>query len=118
MQMCYPLLHTPTHTHTQQPHTQPQAHSEADKSNALGIVNHNQNNRTNEANVAHINNNGNNNAMRGSVCVCKVKCVEAEWKWSSVRICGWQCRQCRLGCKFKTQQRITLMWGKNENTEI
>lgn len=71
MQMCYPLLHTPTHSHahTQQPHTQPQAHSEADKSNALGIVNHNQNNRTNEANVAHVNNNGNNNAMRGSVCV-------------------------------------------------
>lgn len=70
MQMCYSLLHTPTHTRIQQPHTQPQAHSEADKSNALGIVNHNQNNGTNEANVAHINNNGNNNAMRGSVCVC------------------------------------------------
>lgn len=80
MQMYYPLLHThtPTWTHTssQQPHTQPQAHSEADKSNALGIVNHNQNNRTNEANVAHINNNGNNNAMRGSVCVSVSVCVE------------------------------------------
>lgn len=67
---CVILCYTLPHTHTQQPHTQPQAHSEADKSNALGIVNHNQNNRTNEANVAHINNNGNNNAMRGSVCVC------------------------------------------------
>jgi len=42
------LTHPPTHTHTQKMLIQ-----KSNKSCALGIVNHNQNNRTNEANVPH-----------------------------------------------------------------
>lgn len=46
----HPRTHTPEHPHE---HTNRRLIQQGNKSGALGIVNHNQNNRTNEANVPH-----------------------------------------------------------------